>query len=217
MSGLHSQVYHRSDMRVLLSKNEIDDHITKSVKEILIQISAFSRASSDWNLISIDMLTIEVYTYRRAEGGSYIPTPKALANKKCTINPDNKDLIDPNTGLLSEKCLQGALGAYFAYQDGHTQNLERIFRSEKFKPYLERVKLDGIPIPTPVCSRVFDKIEEMNPNISINVWEWEEKDRIPKPVVASKNYNHPHIIQLIALTDITKSDKGKYGQKNHFL
>jgi hypothetical protein len=37
---------------------------------------------------------------------------------------------------------------------------------------IEKVKLDGIPIPTPICPRTFKKIEEMNPEISINVWEW---------------------------------------------
>ncbi|CAG8808468.1 14619_t:CDS:2, partial [Cetraspora pellucida] len=33
----------------------------------------------------------------------------------------------------------------------------------------------------------------------------------------SKNYNRQHIIDLMALTDITKSKNDKYGQKNHFL
>src|SRR3954454_3421285 len=78
----------------------------------------------------------------------------------------------------------------------------------------------------------------MNPDISINVWEWNEKTARPKPVVASKNFyipnsckkedckhnnpndcheKRPHIIHLMALTDITKSEDKKYGQKNHFL
>ncbi|GET49882.1 hypothetical protein GLOIN_2v1820840 [Rhizophagus irregularis DAOM 181602=DAOM 197198] len=216
-SGTYKQVYHRGVMRVLLLKNDIDDHLTKSAVDITDKIVKFMKGGSGWKIVSIDILTIETYTYRRAEGGSYILTPKALANKKCTINPDNKDLIDPDTGLLSEKCLQGALGAYFAYKDGHTQKLERIFRAEKFKPYLEQVNLNAIPMPTPVCPCIFSKIEDLNPEISINVWEWEEKTGIPKPVIASKNYNRQHIIHLMALTDITKSDEGKYGQKNHFL
>ena len=212
----YNQVYHRGDMRVLLLKNDIDDHITKSAVEITHKIAKFTKGKSDWKIASVDVMSIETYTYRRAEGGSYIPTPKALANKKCTVNPDNKGLKDPDTGLLSEKCLQGAIGAYFAYQDGYTQNLKRIFRAEKFKPYLERVNLNGIPMPTPVCPRLFSKIEDLNPEISINVWEWEEKTGIPKPVVASKNFDRQHIIHLMALTDIIKTDE-KYGQKNHFL
>jgi hypothetical protein len=57
----------------------------------------------------------------------------------------------------------------------------------------------------------------MNPDISINVWEWNEKTAWPKPVIASKNFNRQHVIHLMALTDITKSEDEKYGQKNHFL
>ena len=57
----------------------------------------------------------------------------------------------------------------------------------------------------------------MNPDISINVWEWKEESATPKSVVYSKNFKRPHIIHLMALTDITKSKDNKYGQKNHFL
>ncbi|CAG8749573.1 7239_t:CDS:1, partial [Rhizophagus irregularis] len=73
-----------------------------------------------------------------------------------------------------------ALSAYFAYKDRYTQKLERIFQAEKFKPYLEQVNLNAIPMPTPVCPRIFSKIEELNPEISINVWEWKGKTGIPK-------------------------------------
>ena len=103
--------------------------------------------------------------------------------------------------------------------DGETDHLgRRIYRAKKLKPYLERVKLDGIPMPTPICPRIFQKIEEMNPDISINVWEWNEKTIRPKTVVYSKNTNRLHNINLMAITDIKKSEEtGKYGQKNHFL
>jgi hypothetical protein len=111
-------------MRVLLSKNDIADHITKSVRDIERKIDNFLQKVSGWHLTKIDIISIEIYTYHHAEGGSYIPTSKALTNKKCTINPDNKGLIDPGTGMPSEKCLQGALSVYFAYQDGYTQKLE---------------------------------------------------------------------------------------------
>src|SRR5439155_25341248 len=38
-----------------------------------------------------------------------------------------------------------------------------------------------------------------------------------KPVIASKNFTRPHKINLMALTDIIKSEEDKYCQKNHFL
>ena len=74
------------------------------------------------------MILIESYTFRYALGGSYIPTPKKLTNKKYTINPDNSDIIDPATGKPTDNCLWEALGCYFAYQDGKTDHLgKRIY------------------------------------------------------------------------------------------
>ena len=94
-------------------------------------------------------------------------------------------------------------------------------------------------MPTPICNRTFQKIEAQNPEISINVWEWKEETATPKPVLSSKNFyipnsckvvgcehprpnecmtKRPHVIHLMALTDINKAeDTGKYGQRNHFL
>ena len=216
--------YHRGEMRPILLEGDIDEHITLTVGEIDKQVEEALLKGSGYTLEQIEEISIEAYTLNRGTGGSFIPTPKKLANTKCTINPDNKGLIDPETNALSEKCLQGALGCYFAHQDQpDTDHLERIFRAKNLKPYLDIVKLDGIPMPTPICSRIFDKIEEMNPDITISVWEWKEETATPKPVIVSKNFNkRKHKIRLLALTDITKSEdkhqaRSKYGQKNHFL
>ena len=65
-------------------------------------------------------------------------------------------------------CLKYALSAYFAYKEGVTKNLQRL---SVLKPYLDIVNLNGIPMPTPICPRIFKKIEDQNPTISINVWE----------------------------------------------
>jgi hypothetical protein len=209
--------HHRGGMRAILSEGDIDEHITRSTGKIDKQVEDTLQSGSGYVLEQILEISIEVYTLRRGTGGSFKPTPKGLTNKKCTINPDNKGLIDPETKRLSEKCLQGALACYYADQDGHTDHLERIFRATKYKPYLDVVNLDGIPMPTPICPHIFNKIEEMNPDISISVWEWKEETATPKPVIASKNFKRKHKIRLLAFTDITKSEDNKYGQKNHFL
>ncbi|GBB90324.1 hypothetical protein RclHR1_17230005 [Rhizophagus clarus] len=210
--------YHRGNMRPILLEGDIEEHITKTIRKIDVQIEETLKKRSGYILKRILEISIETYTLRRALGGSYIPTPKKLANTKSTINPDHQGLINPETNRPSERCLQGVLSAYFAYQDGHTDHLERIFRAKKYKPYLDIVKLDGIPMSTPICSHIFDKIEKMNPDISISVWRWNEELATPKAVIASKNFKRKHKIQLLALTDIIKSEDGdKYGQKNHFL
>ncbi|CAJ0639815.1 1510_t:CDS:1, partial [Entrophospora sp. SA101] len=223
------QSHHRGEMRAILSEQDIDEHITLSAGEIDVKIEEFLKSGSGWTLIRIEMIYIEVYAYRRAVGGSFKPTPKNLANTKCTINPDNSKTGD-------DMCLKYAFGPYFATLDGITKNLQRL---SVIKPYLDIVNLDGIPMPTPICPRTFQKIEAQNPEISINVWEWKEETATPKPVIASKNFyipnscqvagcehprpnecmtKRPHVIHLMALTDVNKSeDTGKYGQRNHFL
>ena len=93
-----------------------------------------------------------------------------------------------------------------------------IYRAKSLQKYLDIIKLDGIPMSIPICSRIFNKIEEMNLDISINIWEWKEETAISKPVIASKNFKRQHVIRLLDLTDINKNNKtGKYEQKNHFL
>ncbi|RHZ49273.1 hypothetical protein Glove_526g3 [Diversispora epigaea] len=181
---IYIQPHHRGGMRAILSEQDIDEHLTLSAGEIDKKIEKFLNNGSGLYL---------------AEGGSYKPIPKKLANTKCTINPDNSKTRD-------DMCLKYALGAYFAYNEGVKVHLEHL---------------------------------SYNPDISINVWEWKEKTTTPKTVITSKNFyipnscqvagcehprpnecitKRPHIIHLMALTDINKSsDIGKYGQRNHFL
>src|SRR5271170_7420362 len=103
-------------MHVVLSEYDIDEHITLSAGEIDNYIEGYLKEGSGKILLRLEIIFIEAYTYRRATGESFIPTPKKLANIKCTINPDNHVLIDRETNRPSEKCLQDALGAYFAYK-----------------------------------------------------------------------------------------------------
>ncbi len=83
----------------------------------------------------------------------------------------------------------------------------------------------------PLCLRIFNKIEKMNSDIFINVWEWKEKSTTLKSVITSKNFyisnsckienykhNNPneyqekrsYVIYLMTFTDITKSEEEKY-------
>lgn len=99
----------------------------------------------------------------------------------------------------------------------HTYYLDQISIKKEYKQYLDIVNLDSIPIPTPICSLTFKRIEDMNPDIAILVWEWMEETSKPKAVIPSKNFKRLHHIHLIALTNINKFENtGKYKQKNHF-
>jgi hypothetical protein len=51
-------------------------------------------------------------------------------------------------------------------------------------------------MPTPICPRIFNKIEKMNPDISINVWEWNKETATPKTVIVSKNFYIPNSCKI---------------------
>ena len=84
---IYNQFYHPGKIWSILSEKDIDKHITLSAGEIDKQIDSFLNNGLGWKLIRIEMLYIETYLYRRATGGSYIPTSKNLANTKYIINP----------------------------------------------------------------------------------------------------------------------------------
>ncbi|PKK57805.1 hypothetical protein RhiirC2_720983 [Rhizophagus irregularis] len=112
---IYIELYHRGEMRPILLKEGIDEHITQTVGEIDKKVEEALLSGSGYMLVRILEISIEAYTLCQGTGGSHISTPKKLANNKSTINPDNKELIDPKTNKLSEECLKGALGCYFAH------------------------------------------------------------------------------------------------------
>jgi hypothetical protein len=146
-------------MHIILTKNDIDEHITLSAGEIDTKIKEFLKEGSGMILIRIEMLYLEVYILKQAEGDSYKSTSKNLANMKVTINPDNFKTGDDN-------CLEHVFSCYFANYEGITKNLQWL---SVIKPFSNRINLKDIPMPTLICSRVFRKIEEQNPDIFINV------------------------------------------------
>ena len=99
----------------------------------------------------MNVIEIKVFKYERALGGSFIKTPKSLAMKKATINPDNSRTGD-------NYCLHYALAEHFLHQDNN-RNVKDPQRLSVIRPYLGRVNLKDIPMPTPIDLHIFDKIE----------------------------------------------------------
>ncbi|PKC71252.1 hypothetical protein RhiirA1_453727 [Rhizophagus irregularis] len=141
---------------------------------------------------------LEFYKYEWEIGGSYIATPESFANKKATIN------LTIELREMIYLCLQYALAEYFLHleNNGVVKNLQNL---NKFRPYLYRVNLKGIPMSTFICLRVFEKIKKQNPKININVWEWAipntwswcyGMDNTPQKVTLPKANGFPYVIKV---------------------
>ena len=58
-----TDVYHKGKLQPILSEDGIEEYLISSGGEIDKKIEEFLKNGSNWNLIRIDMIFIEVYTY----------------------------------------------------------------------------------------------------------------------------------------------------------
>ena len=89
---------------VILNENNIDtlNHLLNLfIDEVKGEIEAWSQRGSGWVLDEILEAFINVAQYQPLRGGSYMPLPKKLKNKKAILNIENRD----------NQCLRWALRA----------------------------------------------------------------------------------------------------------
>jgi hypothetical protein len=146
------------------------------------QIDNFTNAGSGWTLTVILRFVIRIGQCRPLVGSSFIPTPKLLERKQSLINVCNPD---------DNMCFAWAvLSALCPCQE----NTERV---SKYRPYLNMINLTGLTFPLSVNEVA--KFEKINPNISVNVYAYDEdeQDLIPKHVTkCGKRENHVDLLPL---------------------
>ncbi len=122
------------------------------------EIEAWSQRGSGWVIDEILEAFINVAQYQPLRGGTYMPLPKKLQNKKATINVQNRD----------NHCLRWALrAALFPALKGTKVKRPSSYSTE------DGLNFTGIDFPTPVSQ--IDKLERQNPNLAINVFGWENE------------------------------------------
>ena len=101
---------------------------------------------------------IDVARYEPLRGGSYMPLPKKLINKKAIINIQNRD----------DQCLRWSIRAALY----PAQKVKNSIRTSSY-PTEDGLNFAGMDFPTPVSQ--IDKVERQNPNLAINVFGWENE------------------------------------------
>ena len=144
---------------VIMNQHNIDiikpllNQFTDQVKG---EIKAWSERGSGWIMDKILEAYINVARYQPIRGGSYMPLPKKLQNKKAIINVQNRD----------NECLRWAIrAALFPAQRG-----AKVTRTSSY-PTEDGLNFTGIDFPTPVNQ--IERLEKQNHNLAINVFGWE--------------------------------------------
>jgi len=131
------------------------------INEVKGKIEAWSQRGSGWVVEGVLEAFMNVAQYQPFHGGSYMPLPKKLQNKKAIINVQNRD----------NKCLRWALRAALI-PPKHSMNMSRPSRY----PTEDGLDFTGIGFPTPVSQ--INRLEKQNTALAINVFGWEKEHMI---------------------------------------
>ena len=71
---------------IILEATNLDELLIEMVEQIMENIAVFQMSGSGWTFHSIVSLDIHTERYKPLRGGSWVPTPKWIANKGGTIN-----------------------------------------------------------------------------------------------------------------------------------
>ena len=149
---------------IVLNEHNIDtlNHILNQlVDEVRGEIQAWSERGSGWVVDEILEAIVNVAQYQPVNGGTYIPLPEKLKNKKAIINIQKRD----------NECLRWALRAAIFPAPRSAQ----VSRTSSY-PTNGGLNFTEIDFPTPVSQ--IDKLERQNPNLVINVFGGDKKQVI---------------------------------------
>ena len=145
-------------------------------------INGSSGGGSGWVFYKIIKLELHTVSYRPLRGNTWIPLPKELADKKAIINMKNKD----------NKCFLHCVLRTLNPKNNHPERVDEDLISKQ-----DTLNMKGIEYP--VSLKDIDRFEKQNPDISITVLGFNEKDKVHPLSVSEYVYNREHNIILLLI------------------
>ena len=174
----------RHKQEAVLQQTEIGEALHQAFPRILELLEKWIQRGSGWVVDQVQTLWLDIARYQPLRGGSYIPLPAAVKNKKAVVNVKNKD----------DHCLRWALrSALF-------QVVKDPQRPSKY-PTADGLDFTDINAPTPISQ--IGKVERQN-NLAINVFGWD------KGITVHRLSKQPQDIPRINLLLIEKAGKFHY-------
>ena len=164
-------------------ENEIYITMTDTILERIANlINGSSGGGSGWIFYKIIKLELHSASYRPLRGNTWIPLPKELADKKAIINMKNKD----------NKCFMWCVIRKLNPKDDNAERVDKELRKKE-----NTLNMEGIQYP--VSLKDIDRFEKQNPEISITVLGFNEKDKVHPLRVSEYIYNRKHNIILLLI------------------
>lgn len=162
----------------------IVDYVLDRIEDMYLKGSGFT-------LGEIVELEIQISSFERIRGATFIDLPQFVKDKKAVINVQNGD----------NKCFQYAIlsALYPAGKNAH--------RVSNYTQYVNTLNFDGIKFPVDI--RDISKFEAQNPTISINVYMFDENECKIRTLRLTKNLKDKHIHLLLLTKEPLSVDGGK--------
>lgn len=173
---------------------------------VLSKIEEIQENGSNWILDGLVELLININKCEYLSGSSFISLPKEITDKKAVVNIVNKD----------NKCFKWALLSAL-YPEARNPN-----RVGKYRQHADKLNFNGIKFP--VDLKVIKKFEELNSEISVNVYSYDHafnnEMRARKinifPVRLTKHKRQKHVnlllIKVVAENETKKEMKARFGR-----
>ena len=81
----------RHKQEAALQNSEIDGGLDQAFPAIQETLEKWTQRGSGWVVDQVETLWLDIPRYQPLRGGSYIPLPAAVRNKKAVVNVKNKD------------------------------------------------------------------------------------------------------------------------------
>ena len=162
------------------------DNITMTdtiLERIANLINGSSGGGSGWVFYKIIKLELHTVSYRPLRGNTWIPLPKELADKKAIINMKNKD----------NKCFMWCVLRKLNPKDDNAERVDKELRKKE-----NTLNMEGIEYPVSLKKDI-SKFEKQNPEISITVLGFNEKDKVHPLRVSEQAHIRKHKIILLLI------------------
>ena len=151
-------------------------------REFMSSIENFNKRGSNWIVDLVVDFIITLAPYRPMQGSTFIPTPKEIRNKHAIVNIENRS---------DNLCFLWSILAGIYPVDRNPNRLTH------YIPHLHELNTTGLSFPMSV--RDVPKFENLNPNISVSVPVFEERQLIS--LYLSPHRNRQHTVHLLLLSD----------------
>jgi hypothetical protein len=181
--------FHSKRPVIVMQEHGVRNKVLKMLRQLERNIENFQEQGSGWTFLRLMKLIVDTVVFKPLAGGTFLPTPCALAKRKAIIN------VKSNDNRCFEYAVLGCL-----YRDRLTKNPNRPGEYTMLK---DLVDFSGLKWPMDVEN--ISTFERRNPSIGVNVFAYTSGK------IAPLRLGNPSVKKIVDLLLLS----GK--QKRHFV